>query len=87
MIVMNNLFKTIDPKTLGPINAGALFITTVCEIFALYVLFTKGQSEELPEWKGNAIIIGVVLVSLLFLFSVASMILFLHFKNKNKHKS
>jgi hypothetical protein len=27
------------------------------------------------------------LVSLLFLFSLASMILFLHFKNKNKHKS
>ncbi len=87
MTVMNNLFKTIDPKTLGTINAIALFVTTICEIFALYILFTKSQSEALPEWKGNAIIIGVVLVSLLFLFSLASMILFLHFKNKNKHKS
>ncbi len=87
MTPMSNLFKTIDPKTLGAINAGALVITTICEIFALYILFTKGQSEELPEWKANAIIIGVVLVSLLFLFSVVSMILFLYFKKKNKEKS
>ncbi|MDA3818265.1 MAG: hypothetical protein PF486_12860 [Prolixibacteraceae bacterium] len=84
---MNNLFKTIDPKTLIAINASALVITTISEIFALYILFTKGQSEELPEWKANAIIIGVVLVSILFLFSVVSMVLFLHFKTKNKEKS
>jgi len=84
---MNNLFKTIDTKTLGAINASALAITSISEIFALYILFTKGQAPELPEWKTNAIIIGVVLVSLLFLFSVASMVLFLYYKNKNKDKN
>lgn len=79
---MKNMFKVLDVKAMAQFNIVAIIITGICVAFAVNVLLTKGQQPDLERWKYMAIIIGVVIVSLFFLGSIASLIYFLRIKNK-----
>ncbi|MBN2805668.1 MAG: hypothetical protein JXR22_03340 [Prolixibacteraceae bacterium] len=79
---MKSIFSIIDEKTMLKLNLVSIFITSICEVFVVYIFLTKGQAPDLIHWKYVAIIIGLVLVSLLFLGSVASLILFFRMKKK-----
>ena len=79
---MSNLFKLIDSKTVMMLNSISIFITAICEVFAIYMLLTKGQQPDLTHWKYVAIIIGVVIISLLLIGSIISMVLFINMKRK-----
>lgn len=66
------------------LNILSIVITAVCFVFALYTFLTKGQSPDLEHWKYVAIVIGLVVISLLFIGSVASLILFINMKRKRR---
>lgn len=72
----------MDGKTMLQLNVLSIFITAICEVFAIYILLTKGQQSDIVHWKYVAIIIGLVIVSLLFVGSIASMMLFFIMKKK-----
>lgn len=79
---MKSIFSIIDEKTMLKLNLVSIFITTICEVFVISIFMTKGQNPDLIHWKYVAIIIGLVVVTLLFLGSVASLILFFRMKKK-----
>lgn len=81
---LKNLFTVMDYKTMLQFNVVSIIITAICVIFAVNILLTKGQQPEIEEWKYIAIIIGVVIVSLMFIGSLVSMFLFIRMKNKKK---
>ncbi|MDA3928389.1 MAG: hypothetical protein PF541_05480 [Prolixibacteraceae bacterium] len=81
---MKNIFKIIDVKAMLQLNITSIIITGICVAFATSILLTKGQQPDLEHWKYVAIIIGLVIVSLLFVGSIASMVLFVVMKNKKK---
>lgn len=83
---MKNLFKVVDIKTMLQLNVVSIIITAICAVFALNILLTKGQQPDLEKWKYNTIIIGLVIISLLFVGSIASLVLFVIMKNKKKNK-
>jgi len=81
---MKNIFNIIDVKTMLQLNILSIIITAVCTIFSLYIFLTKGQKPDLEHWKYVAIVIGMVVVSLLFIGSVVSLIVFINIKNRRK---
>lgn len=81
---MKGIFSIMDAKTMTRLNLVSMVITAICVVFALFVFLTKGQSPDIEHWKYVAIIIGLVLVSLLFLGSFASFIYFIRIKNRKK---
>lgn len=81
---MKNIYTLLDKKTLLQINAVSIFITAICELFSILLLVSKIKTGETEDWKFKAMIIGVVIVSILFVFSVASFIYFLKIKGKTK---
>jgi ABC-type polysaccharide/polyol phosphate export permease len=82
---MKSIFSIIDEKTMLNLNLVSIFITTICEVFVIFIFMTKGQTPDLVHWKYVAIIIGLVVVSLLFLGSLASLFLFFRMKKKKKN--
>lgn len=82
---MKSIFSIIDEKTMLKLNLVSIFITTICEIFVIFIFLTKGQTPGLEHWKYVAIVIGLVLVSLLFLGSLLSLFLFFRMKKKKKN--
>lgn len=81
---MKNIFSIMDAKTMFMVNTVAIVITGICVVFALFIFLTKGQAPDLEHWKYVAIILGLVVVSLLFLGSVAFLFYFISLKNKKK---
>ena len=81
---MKNPFAQMDIKTMLQLNAISIFITAICEAFAISIYLTKGMQPDLPHWKYVAIVIGLVVISLLFVGSIASMVVFIFMKNKKK---
>lgn len=81
---MKNPFASMDIKTMLQLNAISIFITAICEIFAISIFISKGLQPDIEHWKYVAIIIGLVVISLLFVGSIASMVLFVIMKNKKK---
>lgn len=81
---MKNIFSVMDPKVMLQLNIVSIVITTICEFFVFGIFFTKGQAPDIEHWKYVAIVIGLVVISLLFLGSIASLILFIRMKNKSK---
>lgn len=81
---MKNFFNLLDVKTMWQLNVTSIIITAICEIFAINILLTKGQQPDIEHWKYIAIIIGLVVVSLLLVGSIASLVLFIVMKNKRK---
>lgn len=81
---MKNIFNIMDAKTMFRINLVSIFITAICAVFSLYVFLTKGQADDLEKWKYLIILSSLILLSLLFLGSLASLIVFLRIKNKRK---
>jgi heme/copper-type cytochrome/quinol oxidase subunit 2 len=79
---MKNIFKILDIKAMLQLNVASIIITGICVAFATSIFITKGQQPELEHWKYVAIIIGLVIVSLLFIGSIATFILFVRMKNK-----
>lgn len=79
---MKNIFKILDVKAMMQFNIVSLIITGICLIFAINVFLTKGQQPELEHWKYVAIIIGLVVVSLMFIGTLVSLIYFFSVKNK-----
>lgn len=82
-----NFFSIMDYKTMMHLNTVAIIITTICEIFAISMFLVKNQSPNLAHWKYVALIIGLVIVSFLFLGSIASMILFFRMRKKQNSSS
>ncbi len=76
-------FDLLDYKSMKRINIAAIAITAFCEIFVIAIFLTKGQVADLPQWKYNVYLGGIVLISVLLIASVISLIVFLS-KNKNK---
>ena len=81
---MKNLFKIVDAKTMLRLNLVSIFITAICVVFSLFIFLTKGQASETEHWKSTVILIGLIVVALLFLGSVASLIFFIRIKNRKK---
>ncbi|MFA9389403.1 MAG: hypothetical protein ACERKD_06330 [Prolixibacteraceae bacterium] len=81
---MKSIFNIMDVKTMLQLNIVSILVTAICEVFALYIFLTKGQSPELEHWKYVAIVIGLVIISLLFIGSIVSLILFIITKNNRK---
>lgn len=79
---MKNPFATMDIKLMLQLNAISIFVTAICEVFAISIFITKGMQVGIEHWKYVAIIIGLVVVSILFVGSIASMVLFVIMKNK-----
>lgn len=82
---MRNFFSILDEKTMLNLNLVSVFITAVCEVFVINIFLTKGQNPELLYWKYVAIVIGLVVVSLMFLGSLISLFLFFRMKKKKKN--
>lgn len=77
----------MDTKIMLQLNLIAIIITAICEVFAIFILRTKGMQPDLIHWKYVSIVIGLVIVSLLFLGSIASMVLFVIMKRGRKNKN
>lgn len=65
------------------LNIVAIVITAFCEIFIVAIFLTKGQAAEIPQWKYNVYLGGIVLISVLLVASIISLIVFL-LKKRNK---
>lgn len=72
----------MNAKIMMQLNIVSIIITAISETFAIYILLTKGQQPDLEHWKFTAIVIGLVVVSLLFVGSLTSMVLFFIMKKK-----
>ncbi len=80
-----NLFIGADIKTLMKLNIGSIIITALCEIFVIYTFISKGLQGDVEKWKFILILVGLIIVSILFLASIASFIYFLSTNGKPKN--
>jgi hypothetical protein len=79
---MTNNFFLKNSKALFQLNLISIVITFFCEVFVIYTFVTKAFVEGLERWKYMALLIGLVIVSLLFIGSVAIFVYFLLMKKK-----
>lgn len=79
-----NLFVGADIKTLLQLNIASIIITAFCEIFVIYTFISKGLQDGIVKWKFFLILMGLIIVSLLFLASIVSFIYFLNKRGNQK---
>ncbi|MBP7506889.1 MAG: hypothetical protein KA807_03640 [Prolixibacteraceae bacterium] len=77
-----NLFSTINKGTLLKLNLISIVVIAFCELFVLYTFFSKGMEEGIELWKYKIILIGLILVSLLFLASIISFVYYFYSSRK-----
>jgi len=82
---MKSLFAHLDTKLMLRLNMVSIIITTACVIFALFMFISKAFQPEITSIKFTVLLMGLILVSLLFIGSLASMVYFIVMKNR-KHK-
>ena len=80
---MPKIFDLLDYKTMLRLNIVAIIITAFCEIMVIAIFLTKGQAADLPHWKYNVYLGGIILLSVLLIASIVSLIIFFR-KNRNK---
>lgn len=79
---MANNFFTKNSKILLQLNMISIVIIFFCEIFVIYTFETKAFVEGIERWKYLTLLFGLIIVSVLFLSSVALFIYFLFIKRK-----
>lgn len=83
MSLIQSIFKQGNVKLLMQLNIVSIIIIAFCEAFVVFTFLTKGQNPEIERWKYLAIIVGLVIISGLFIGSIISLIAFFRMKNKN----
>ncbi len=66
----------LNRSSLLKINVISVIVIAFCEFFVVYTFLTKGMTESIEPWKFKIILIGMIIVSLLFLASIASFVYF-----------
>jgi hypothetical protein len=82
---MSDNFLFHNPKMMVTLNVLSVIVTAICEVFVIYVFFTKGLHDEIVSWKFGVIIAGLVIVSLMFVLSVIALIYFFKKQRKKNH--
>lgn len=83
---MMSLFSRLDTKLMLRLNMISIFITTMCEIFVIFMFVSKAFRPDITSSKFIILLMGLILVSLLFIGSLASFVYFLMAKNKKDKK-
>jgi hypothetical protein len=77
-----NLYGNINKKALLKLNFISVVVIAFCELFVIYTFLTKGMSVGVEPWKYKITLIGLILVSLLFLSSLFSLVYFYYASRK-----
>lgn len=83
---MNNFFTQTNIKTLLQLNIVSIVIIAFCEVFAISVFTSKAFQEGIEKWKFITLLVGVIIISLLFVGSIISFIYFMKLKNRKNRK-
>lgn len=81
---MKNKISHIGINALLKLNVVSIVIVAFCEVFALFMFFTKAFKEGIERWKFISLLAGVSIVTLLLIVSIVSLLYFLKMKNRNK---
>lgn len=74
---------TLNRSTLLKLNLISVIVIAFCEFFVVYTFLTKGMEGGIEPWKFKIILIGLIIVSFLFLASIASFVYFFYSGKKN----
>lgn len=77
-----NLYSNINKKALLKLNFISVVVIAFCELFVIYTFLTKGMEDGIEPWKYKITLIGLILVSLLFLSSLISLVYFYYASRK-----
>ncbi len=81
---MGKNFFLNNSKILLQLNLISIVITFFCEIFVVYTFVSKAFVPGIEHWRYVALLIGLIVVSLLFVGSIALLIYFLLMKTKKR---
>jgi hypothetical protein len=81
---MSKFFQYTDMATLLKLNLGAMVVIAFCEVFVVFMFVQKGMAPEVVAWKYWAYLFGLVLISILFVGSIISMVIFMRMKRSKR---